>query len=218
MTSPRGWGNSPNSTPWVFDWRELSHACLHQRANLFNFVATLKDFEIFHEFNYFVSLLFIIVPLWRPQIWLIHRQSVVTCTFQNRPRNWRFSQSGQSGKCQALMVIITEGDCELDAVALELIKVCWRTRYYSHILLYKEMPPSISVEPYNNVLQPIWCTLKVLCECSDTYRSIVIESKRQGAIHLWRPHGGGSVGSGSGRRLQMGGGGKAICGRPYTKL
>src|SRR6218665_2084318 len=39
-----------------FDWHELSHACSHPIANLFNLVATLKDFEIFHEFNYFVSL------------------------------------------------------------------------------------------------------------------------------------------------------------------
>jgi len=39
-----------NSVPWFPDWRELN-ACLHPRANSFNLVATLKDFEIFHEFN-----------------------------------------------------------------------------------------------------------------------------------------------------------------------
>ena len=42
--------------PWVLDWCELSHACSHPIANSFNLVATLKDFKIVHEFNYFVSL------------------------------------------------------------------------------------------------------------------------------------------------------------------
>jgi len=54
------WGYSPNSGPWVLDSRELSHACSHPIANSFNLVASLqpvlKDFKIFHEFNYFVSL------------------------------------------------------------------------------------------------------------------------------------------------------------------
>ena len=43
--------------PWVLDWHELNHICSRPRANnSFNLVATLQDFDIFHEFNYFVSL------------------------------------------------------------------------------------------------------------------------------------------------------------------
>jgi len=37
-----GWGYSPNSAPWVLDWCQLSHACLHPRANSFNLIATLE--------------------------------------------------------------------------------------------------------------------------------------------------------------------------------
>ena len=44
-----------NSVPWFLDWRELN-AYLQPRANSFNLVETLKDFEILHEFNYFISL------------------------------------------------------------------------------------------------------------------------------------------------------------------
>jgi len=46
----------PNSAPYALDWRELSNACSHPIANSFNSVATLKDFEIFDECNYFVYL------------------------------------------------------------------------------------------------------------------------------------------------------------------
>ena|SRR6218665_664325 len=91
-----------------FDWHELSHTCSHPRANSFNLGATFKDFNIFHEFNYFVSLLAMIslghncAALRAAEDSAYSVENLVTFTIDltiGCSRNWDNRQSRQSGEC-----------------------------------------------------------------------------------------------------------------------